>query len=134
MAEVRERQFVERWKSAVAERDSEAVAALLADDVVFSSPAVHRPYRGRDVVVALLEQVLEVFGELSYTGIYSAGGGVVMQFETTVERADRTLQLEGVDIFQLDDQGRAYDMRVMIRPLSALQALAGAMAARLGAE
>ena len=48
----------------VARRDPDAVAALLADDVTFSSPAVHRPYEGRELVAALLGHVIEVFGEL----------------------------------------------------------------------
>lgn len=128
----RERRFVERWQAAVAARDAGAVAALLADDVAFSSPAVYRPYQGRELVAALLG-VTEVFGELTYTGAYASGdGGVVMQFETTVQGPDRVLRLEGVDVFRLDDEGRIRDMRVVIRPLNGLQALAGAMAARLG--
>ena len=36
------------------------------------------------------------------------------------------------DIFRLDAEGRAREMCVMIRPFSGLQALAAAMAARLG--
>ena len=128
-----ERRFAEQWEAAVARRDAEAVAALLADDVTFSSPAVHRPYQGREIVSALLGHVIDVFGELTYTGVYTSGdGGVVMQFETSVKGPERVLRLEGVDVFRLDEEGRIREMRVMIRPLSGLQALAAAMAARLG--
>ena len=128
-----ERRFVEQWEAAIARRDPGAVTALLADDVAFFSPAVHRPYEGRELVAALLGHVIEVFGELTYTGVYTSGdGGVVMQFETTVQGPERVLRLEGVDVFRLDGEGRIREMRVMIRPLNGLQALAQAMAARLG--
>ena len=128
-----ERRFVEQWEAAIARRDPGAVTALLADDVAFYSPAVHRPYEGRELVAALLGHVIEVFGELTYTGVYTSGdGGVVMQFQATVQGPDRVLRLEGVDVFRLDGEGLIRDMRVMIRPLNGLQALAQAMAARLG--
>jgi hypothetical protein len=128
-----ERRFVEQWEAAIARRDPEAVTALLADDVAFYSPAVHRPYEGRELVAALLGHVIEVFDELTYTGVYTSGdGGVVMQFQATVQGPDRVLRLEGVDVFRLDGEGLIRDMRVMIRPLNGLQALAQAMAARLG--
>jgi hypothetical protein len=127
--------FAALWEEAVSRRDLEAVTSLLADDVSFRSPAVHRPYEGRETVAALLRLVIEVFGELSYTGVYTGGeDGVVMQFETAVPGPDRPLQLEGVDIFRLDADGRARELCVMIRPFSGLQALAAAMAARLGRE
>lgn len=128
-----EHRFAAAWAEAVARRDPAAVTALLAEDVTFRSPAVHRPYTGRDTVAALLALVGEVFGELVYTGVYTSDeGGVVMQFETTVQGPDRRFQLEGVDIFRLDDEGRAGELCVMIRPFSGLQALAAAIAARLG--
>jgi ketosteroid isomerase-like protein len=124
--------FVAAWEDAVCRRDLDAVTALLAEDVTFRSPAVHRPYAGRETVTALLGVVTQVFGELTYTGVYASGsGGVVMQFETTVQGPERAFDLEGVDIFQLGPDGRVRDMCVMIRPFTGLQALAAAIAAKL---
>jgi hypothetical protein len=83
-------------------------------------------------VTELLGVVVQVFGELTYTGVYSsADGGVVMQFETTVQGTERAFDLEGVDIFQLGPDGRVRDMCVMIRPLTGLQAPAAAITAKL---
>ena len=59
--------FVERWKAAVASSDAGAVESLLAVDVVFRSPVVFAPTRGRGPTMMLLAAVLEVFGELEYT-------------------------------------------------------------------
>jgi ketosteroid isomerase-like protein len=41
---------VNPFRAAVEARDFEGAVALLADDVVFRSPVVFRPYEGREVV------------------------------------------------------------------------------------
>src|SRR5690349_3717933 len=47
--------------TAVAAGDIDAALALLAEDVVFRSPVVHTPYRGRDAVATILHAVSKVF-------------------------------------------------------------------------
>ena len=125
--------FVERWKAAVASSDVGAVEPLLTDGVVFRSPVVFAPTRGRGPTLLLLAAVLEVFGELEYTHAYlDDPGGVTLQFETTVAGDDgRRLEVEGVDVFRLDDAGRVTSLTVMLRPLSAVQAVGARMREQL---
>jgi hypothetical protein len=128
----RARRFIASWDDAVGQRDLDAVGALLADHVAFWSPAVHRPMSGRDTVTGVLGLVMDVFGDLVYTDVFTnETGGVVMQFATTVWEGERRLDVEGVDVFQLDDDGVAIEMRVMLRPLRAVQAVVAAMEERL---
>ena len=54
------------FAEAVLAGDHEAALATLADDVVFCSPAVHRPYQGKDVVDVLLRTVASVFENFRY--------------------------------------------------------------------
>jgi hypothetical protein len=109
------------------------MAEMFAEDAVFRSPAVFKPYQGREAIRYVLSLVMQVFGPLTYTNTWANdAGGVVMQFATTVRSGDKTLDLEGVDIFQLDGSGRIVDLRVMIRPLRGLQAVAAAMEAKMG--
>ena len=76
---------------------------------------------------------MQVFGPLTYTNVWSNDrGGVVMQFATTVPGPDKRLEIEGVDIFQLDEAGQIAELRVMIRPLRGLQAVAAAMERLMG--
>jgi len=125
--------FVTRWDVAVAANDLDAMATMFAEDAIFRSPAVFKPYQGRAVIQGILGLVMQVFGPLTYTNVWSNDhGGVVMQFATTVPGPDKRLEIEGVDIFQLDEQGRVTEMRVMIRPLRGLQALAAAMERLMG--
>lgn len=126
--------FVERWEAAVASGDVASVEALLAEDVTFRSPVLFRPTVGRRPTTLLLAAVLQVFGELRYTHRYlDEPDGVTLQFETTVEAADgRRLDVEGVDVFRLDADGRIASLTVMLRPLNATQAVAERMRDQLG--
>ena len=125
--------FIATWEAAVANNDVVAMAAMFTADAVFRSPAVFKPYQGRETIHYVLSLVMQVFGPLTYTNTWANNtGGVVMQFATTVQSGDKTLDLEGVDIFQLDASGQIVDLRVMIRPLRGLQAVASAMEAKMG--
>lgn len=113
---------------AVEAGDDDAVVATLADDVVFRSPAVYKPYRGKDQVEQLLRLVTTVFEDFRYTHEWRDGSTTILFFEANV--GDRELQ--GIDILGENDDGQVAELTVMIRPLSGLQAVANAMAARLG--
>ena len=108
--------------------DETAAAAELADDVVFCSPAVYKPYHGREQVEAILRLVATVFEDFRYTNEWRDGRTTILFFEARV--GDRELQ--GVDILEENEEGQIAEFTVMIRPLSGLQAVANAMAARLG--
>jgi hypothetical protein len=113
---------------AIEARDDEAALATLAPDVVFRSPAVYKPYHGREQVEAILRLVATVFEDFRYTNEWRDGRTTILFFEAHV--GDRDLQ--GVDILEENEDGEIARFTVMIRPLSGLQAVAGAMAARLG--
>ena len=113
---------------AVEAGDHDAALATLAPAVVFRSPAVHQAYEGRDNVAALLRVVAETFENFRYTNEWRDGGTTILFFEANV--GDRELQ--GVDILRHGEDGLVEEFTVMVRPLSGLQALAQAVAARLG--
>jgi hypothetical protein len=113
---------------AVAADDLDAARDAIAEDVVFRSPAVYKPYHGRDQVEGLLRLIATVFEDFRYTNEWRDGRTTILFFEARV--GDRELQ--GVDILEDDDDGKVAAFTVMIRPLSGLQAVASAMAAKLG--
>ena len=126
--------FVDRWKATVDARDVGGLESLLAEDVVFRSPVVHAPTVGRGPTTLLLAAVMEVFGELEYTHAYvEEPRGVTLQFETSALADDgRRLDVEGVDVFGLDEEGRIASLTVMLRPLSAALAVGARMREQLG--
>ena len=54
------------FRKAVEERDESAIAAMLADDVVFTSPVAFKPYVGKPITAAILRGVLRVFEDFRY--------------------------------------------------------------------
>jgi uncharacterized protein len=107
--------------------DWETAFAQLADDVVFRSPAVHRPYEGREATAAVLRAVSTVFEDFRYVDVLDAGDRAGLVFEARV--GDRDVQ--GWDYLRFDGSGRIVEFTVMLRPLSGLLALVEAMQAAL---
>ena len=116
------------FANAVLADDHDAALATIADDVVFRSPAVYKPYRGKEQVAGILRLVATVFENFRYTAEWRDGATTILFFEANV--GDRELQ--GIDILEENDEGLIVQFTVMIRPLSGLQAVAAAMAQRLG--
>lgn len=118
------------FRTAVEGRNIEAALALLADDVVFHSPAVHRPYKGKETVGALLTLVAETFENFRYTDeLAGADGTHILVFRA--EADDR--QLEGIDLLRFNETGEIADFTVMVRPASGLMALAAAIGPKVEA-
>ena len=101
--------------------------AALSPDVVFRSPAVFTPYEGRESVMRLLRNAVEVFQDFEYTDELKGEGTHALIFRANV--ADK--QVEGLDHLTLDADGLVTELVVMVRPLSGLIALAQEMGARL---
>ncbi|WP_165404120.1 DUF480 domain-containing protein [Egicoccus halophilus] len=116
------------FADAVAAGDLHTAVAQLADDVVFHSPAVHRPYRGREATAAVLRAVTTVFEDFRYVDELDAGDRVGLVFAARV--GDR--ELEGWDYLRFDEAGRIVELTVMIRPLSGLEAVVERMRTALG--
>lgn len=113
------------FREAVEAGDEARMAALLADDVVFTSPVAFKPYRRKAVTAAILRAVVRVFEDFRYVREIADAGGRdhALVFEATADGK----QLTGCDLLHLDEQGRIDDLMVMVRPLSAATALAARM-------
>jgi hypothetical protein len=115
------------FADAVLAADHDAAIATVADDVEFRSPAVYKPYHGKEQVDGLLRVVASVFENFRYTNEWRDGRTTILFFEANV--GDRDLQ--GIDILEEDEAGLVARFTVMVRPLSGLQAFAHAIAQRL---
>lgn len=116
---------MQAFRQAVEARDSAAIEALLAENVVFTSPVAFKPYPGRAITAAILRGVMRVFEDFRYVRETASADGRdhVLVFEATVKGK----QLEGVDVLHLDGDGLVEDLRVLVRPLSGLNGLVEAM-------
>ena len=117
----------DRFRAAAENKDFSAIDELFADDVVFRSPVVFKPYEGRDAVALLLGAVSQVFEDFRYTDQVESGDSATLIFSARV--GDR--ELDGIDYLEFGDDGRISSMSVFIRPMSGVNALAEAMAKKL---
>ncbi|MEU6975149.1 MULTISPECIES: nuclear transport factor 2 family protein [unclassified Streptomyces] len=116
------------FRTAVEARDIDAIEALLAEDVVFTSPVAFKPYPGKAITAAILRAVLRVFEDFTYVREIADPGGRDHALVFTATVGGRRIQ--GCDFLHFDEDGRIDDFTVMVRPLSAAQALAEAMGAQ----
>lgn len=119
---------MDAFRRAIEAEDLEALAATLADDVVFRSPVAHKSYVGKDKTMVILRNVMQVFGDFTYTRVIGEEGGRDWAYVFEAKVGERTVT--GCDFLHLNDKGRIDEFMVMIRPLSGVIALAEAMGAR----
>jgi hypothetical protein len=115
------RQAIEAW-------DMAAVEALLAENVVFTSPVAYQPYPGKALTAAILRGVARVFEDFHYVRELAGADGRdhALVFQAKVNGK----QVHGCDFLHLDEDGLIDDLTVMVRPLSGANALAEAMGAQ----
>jgi SnoaL-like protein len=116
------------FRQAVEARDHAAIEALLADDVVFTSPVAYKPYPGKPITAAILRGVMRVFEDFRYVREIADSGGRdhALVFEATIGGKKVT----GCDFLHSNDDGLIDEFVVMVRPLSGASALAEAMGAQ----
>lgn len=120
---------VARWHDYVAARDPALLDALIAEDCVFTSPAVHTPQPGKAITMKYLSAAMTVLGGegFRYTGEWRADMSAVLEFETEVDG----LAVNGVDIIAWGADGRITSFKVMARPIKGLMKLIERMGAKL---
>ncbi|MEU2001370.1 nuclear transport factor 2 family protein [Rhodococcus sp. NPDC019627] len=121
--------LVTRWHQVVDNHDLGALDALIAEDAVFSSPAVFTPQEGKAKVLAYLRAALTVFTDTGfhYREEWYADHSAVLEFATELDG----VHVHGVDVVHWNDNDQITSFTVMVRPVKGLQALIPLMAAQL---
>jgi hypothetical protein len=113
----------------VQSRDVQLLDDLLAPEVVFESPVVHTPQKGRAITRAYLLAALAVLNNrhFRYLGEWFGQDSAVLEFETEID----AIRINGVDMIRWNAQGRIVHFKVMVRPLKAINLLHQRMALAL---
>ena len=127
MTETSRDPLLDRWHHIVFTRDWADLQDFLAEDVVFSSPVLWKPWHGRQAAWLILTTVAGVLQDFRYERELIDGQNWALEFGARVG----DLSLKGIDLITLNEDGRIATFEVFIRPLNGLQALATAMAQRL---
>jgi hypothetical protein len=134
---------IEKWQDYLRGQLPGGLDELLDDEVVFYSPIVFTPQKGKATTALYLQAAGQALpgeptehgvadvesspGGFRYTKTVLADDTAVLEFETTVEGK----YVNGVDIIRCNPEGRIIEFRVMIRPLQAVDAVHRQMAAVL---
>jgi len=118
------------WHSYIETRDEDALRAILHPDVVFESPIVYTPQRGRDITVKYLTSAVAVLGGpgFRYVDEWRNDRGAVLELQTEIDG----IVIDAVDIITVNDDGSLIThFKVMARPLEAIKLLHRLMDERL---
>ncbi len=137
------RQVVDQWQAHLRGELPGGLDLLLDEDVIFYSPVVFTPQRGKAITTLYLTAAAQTFpgdhaepasadgsttpAGFRYTKTVLDGDTAVLEFETTMEGKF----VNGVDIIRCNAEGRITEFRVMIRPLQAVDLVHRQMAAML---
>jgi hypothetical protein len=117
---------VNAFRAAVEAEDHDRIPGLLAPGVTFLSPVAFAPYRGRELVAAILRGAGRAFEDFHYVREINAEDGRDHALIFKARLGDR--EVHGCDFLHLDEDGMIDELCVMVRPLSAARALSDAMA------
>ncbi|BBY56105.1 nuclear transport factor 2 family protein [Mycobacterium koreense] len=119
---------ITRWLELAETGRLDEAGELLTDDAVFSSPAVFTPQTGKQTVLAYLRAAATVFTGpgtgFGYVEQWVGERSAVLEFTATVD----DVHVNGIDMLHWNDDGRITEIKVMLRPIKALQAVMPRMA------
>ena len=120
---------LDAWHRIIVDQEPDRLQALLADDVVFHSPVVHAPQRGKAIATRYLEAALQAFFSPTFRVVRKLYGDreAMLEFESEVDG----VTIDAVDIVRWNHAGQIVEFKVMVRPLKAIGVVQAKMAAAL---
>ena len=126
---------IEKWHDIMKSGGSSAkekLDNLLHDDVVFYSPVVFTPQKGKDITKLYLAAASGVFStdqkapnsekkesKFKYVKEVVTGNTACLEFETEMNG----IYVNGIDLISWDDEDKITEFKVLIRPLQAVNTI-----------
>lgn len=119
-----------RWHDMIARGDPGLLDALIAEDAVFFSPAVHSAQIGKPLVVKYLTAAMAVLSgpAFRYVGEWRGERSAILEFETDLDG----IHVNGIDMIDWNEAGQITRFKVMVRPIKGLHHVVERMARQLG--
>ncbi|MEM6901500.1 MAG: nuclear transport factor 2 family protein [Pseudomonadota bacterium] len=120
---------LQNWMDYFEGHDTSRLPQLLHDDVVFRSPVVFTPQRGKAITLAYLGAAGATLGgdTFRYVRAFDCNDRAVLEFECEMNGK----YVNGIDMIEWDAMGLITDFKVMVRPLQAMETVHAAMGAML---
>ncbi len=117
------------WHKIVQTGNMDLLDSLLDESVVFHSPVVHTPQKGKAITSMYLKAAGIVLFNDSFTYVREVVNDTdaVLEFVTEIDG----IQINGVDMISWNEAGKITDFKVLVRPLKAMNMLHTMMGAQL---
>ena len=124
----------EKWYEVMKSNDMDKLDELLAEDVVFYSPVVYTPQKGKDITKMYLMAAGGVFGEgtkdamsdskesksnFKYIKEIIGEKSALLEFESEMDG----IYVNGVDVISWNEKEKITEFKVIVRPLQAVNML-----------
>ena len=106
---------ISKWHDVVKNRDYNLLTEILHNDVIFYSPVVYSPQRGKDITLKYLAAASEVFNSSNFKYIKEINNQNFASLEFTLTIEDT--EINGIDLISWNDTGLITEFKVFIRPL-----------------
>jgi hypothetical protein len=117
-------------RQAVEAHDIDALIDTFAPDVVLHSPLISEPFKGREDVGFLFRTLADeyLFADgFRYTAELADKDTLVLAFRGPLRGTD----VEGIDLFKLNSDGKIREVTVFLRPLPGTAAIAKFLSPRI---
>ena len=113
---------LQKWHDFVQHRDPVLLDQILADEAHFHSPVVHTPQRGKKIVAAYLSAALGLLATPGVEHSFKYVNKVIderhffLEFECLLDG----IHVNGIDMIEINEEGKIIKFKVMVRPLKAI--------------
>jgi hypothetical protein len=118
--------YLTAWRT----RDLDRWGDALAPEVVMHSPILTRPFAGREAAVELFDVLFDVLEGVEITEEFVDGDSHVFFWKANIGAST----IEGVDLIRSNQDGKIFEIKVMIRPLVDIATFAAAIGPPLAAK
>ena len=109
---------LDTWHKFIAHKDYQNLNDFIDDNAVLYSPIVFKPIEGSFMVGMYLMAAAEIIGNSSFKYVREVcdDENAILEFETEING----IIVEGVDMIRFTKEGKLKEIKVMIRPLKAV--------------
>ena len=120
---------ITKWHEVVSTKNYQLLEEILDDNVIFYSPVVFTPQKGKEITKIYLSAAAEVFegNSFSYVRELIKDNEAALEFELELDQ----IKVNGVDLITWNHEKKVTEFKVFIRPLQAVNALHQKMGAML---
>ena len=110
-----------KWHNYLDSKDPEILKEILAEEVTFHSPVVHTPQQGKKITFIYLSAALHLLSghkdrNFRYVNEVTNDRHLHLEFECTLDG----ILVNGIDLIELNEEGKITQFKVMLRPLQAI--------------